>query len=331
MKKDEFRINTKRMRKIIKCVGICIVLCVVLIIWMRINDMPREEKNFKSKVDSIPLEKNEMQNIEELINKLDSANLWQDESLLYEEGTTLETRILTPEGYKRENVKEGTFDDFIRTYPLREHASNVMLYDGSKKGNQSAHVAIFDMDLSTRDLQQCADSIIRMYAEYFYSTEQTDKIKFHFVDGFLCEYTKWRDGYRVQFQDNNTKWVKSREYDDSYEIFQKYLDMVFAYASTLSLEEESDTIDIESLEVGDIWLRSGSPGHVVMVVDVCENEEGEKAFLLAQGYMPAQQFHILKNPQSENNPWYYEKDISYPFYTPEYSFQEGQLKRLFYD
>lgn len=76
--------------------------------------------------------------------------------------------------------------------------------------------------------------------------------------------------------------------------------------------------------------EDGSPGHVVMVVDVCENELGERAFLLAQGYMPAQEFHVLKNPASDTDPWYYEKEITYPFVTPEYVFEEGSLQRLSY-
>jgi hypothetical protein len=30
------------------------------------------------------------------------------------------------------------------------------------------------------------------------------------------------------------------------------------------------------------------------------------------------------------SPWYYEDEISYPFQTPEYTFEEGSLKRLKY-
>lgn len=74
------------------------------------------------------------------------------------------------------------------------------------------------------------------------------------------------------------------------------------------------------------WKHLG----MCMVVDVCENEVGEKAFLLAQGYMPAQSFHILNNPASDADPWYYTKDMVYPLVTPEYRFQEDQLKRLSY-
>ncbi len=76
-----------------------------------------------------------------------------------------------------------------------------------------------------------------------------------------------------------------------------------------------------------IVLKGGSPGHVVMIVDMCENEQGEKAFLFAQGYMPAQEFHVLKNPAHEENPWYYEGELTGSIRTPEYGFGEGCLKR----
>ena len=75
---------------------------------------------------------------------------------------------------------------------------------------------------------------------------------------------------------------------------------------------------------------AAGPGHVVLVVDVCENDAGNKAFLLAQGYMPAQQFHLLKNPAHENDPWYYVNELTDPLHTPEYTFSMDSLKRLQY-
>lgn len=129
---------------------------------------------------------------------------------------------------------------------------------------------------------------------------------------------------------NDVSWVQTEEYDDSYENFKQYLRMVFSYAGTLSMEAESQEITPEELAVGDVFLKGGSPGHVVMVVDICEDEAGKKAFLLAQGYMPAQEFHVLKNPAHEEDPWYYEEEVRYPFATPEYTFPEGSLRRLNY-
>lgn len=251
------------------------------------------------------------------------------ESLINKSGNTLETRIKTPKSYTRVKEKD-KFVEFIRNYPLKKDGSPVLLYDKSEKSNQNDHVAVFKLPLENEDLQQCADSVIRMYAEYFYQTKQYDRISFHFVDGFRADYTKWRNGYRIKFNDQGKAYYqKSTSKDTSYQCFKKYLRIVFAYASTLSLKNESKMINLSSLHVGDIFLNAGSPGHVVMVVDICQNKEGKKAFLLAQGYMPAQEFHILKNPRHEDM-WYYEDEVTYPFETPEYTFKEGSLRRLKY-
>lgn len=249
---------------------------------------------------------------------------------IVEEGKNLQHRIRVPKGYERVSAVDGSFQEFLRNYSLKEDGSPVYLYSGNRKGNQDAHIAVFELPIGNEDLQQCADSVMRMYAEYFFATEQYDKICFHFTNGFEATYTKWREGYRIAIDGNQVSWVKKTGYDESYETFTKYLRIVFAYAGTLSMESESEKIDLSELHAGDVFLQGGSPGHVVMIVDVCENQNGEKAFLLAQGYMPAQEFHLLKNPKHEEDPWYYENEISYPLRTPEYTFQEGSLKRLEY-
>lgn len=245
-------------------------------------------------------------------------------------GNTLKTRINPPKGYKRIPAKAKSLAKFLRNYKMKKDGSPVLLYNGSQKGNQSAHIAVFKLPIENEDLQQCADSVMRVYAEYFWHTGQKDRIKFHFVDGFLAEYSKWSKGARIQVTDNGTSWINSATEDNSYKTFKKYLRMVFAYSSTLSMEKEAKKIKLDQLRTGDIFIKGGSPGHVVMIADICKNQNGKKAFLLAQGYMPAQEFHILKNPAHEDNPWYYEEETRYPLVTPEYTFNKGSLKRLDY-
>lgn len=245
-------------------------------------------------------------------------------------GNTLETRVQTPAGYERKEASANSLMAFMRSYPLKEDGKPVLLYDGTEKGNQDAHAAVFKLPLEQEDLQQCADSVMRVYAEYFWKTKQKECISFRFVDGFQADYTKWRDGWRVQVGENSSSWVVGGKRDTSYKAFQKYMRIVFSYASTLSLKQESKKIHLSDLDVGDIFLKAGSPGHVVMVVDVCVAADGRKAFLLAQGYMPAQEFHLLNNPAHEGAPWYYVEEVSYPFETPEYTFDKGSLRRLNY-
>ncbi len=248
-------------------------------------------------------------------------------SFINEEGLNLESRINPPQGYSRVSSLEGELTYYMRNLTLKSYDSPLMLYNGSPKFNQNNHVAIFDLSLGDRDLQQCADSLIRIYAEYFWSIEAYDKINFHLTNGFLMEYTKWREGYRIKVDANKVSWVKSASYDDSYEEFLRYLNMVFAYAGTLSLSAECESISVEELIPGDMFLKGGSPGHCVMVVDMATDQEGNRCYLLAQGYMPAQDFHILKNPLHPDDPWYYSSEISEQVHTPEWQFVEGSTAR----
>lgn len=246
--------------------------------------------------------------------------------IMNEAGMNLQTRVNPPEGYQRVKEKKGSLGRFLREYKLKKAGTKVKLYNGRNKKNQDAHMAVFKFPLEKADLQQCADSVIRVYAEYFWETGQYDKISFQFANGFQAEYIKWREGFRIQVA-QRTSWINGGRYDDSYDNFKRYLRMVFAYSSTLSLDRESEKVKVADIKTGDIFIKGGSPGHVVMVVDVCENEEGKKAFLLGQGYTPAQQFQLLKNPAHEDDPWYYADEIRYPLETPEYRFNKGTLKR----
>lgn len=267
-------------------------------------------------------------------NSGDSLNYTQEKqnNIIVSEGKTLEKRFNVPDGYKRTIEDDNSLSQFLRNYKLKENGSPVFLYDGREKGNQDAHIAVFELPIENEDLQQCADSVMRVFAEYYWQTQQYDKIAFHFTNGFLCEYKKWMEGHRVIINGNEVSLKKTSDYDDSYENFKKYLRIVFSYAGTYSMEKyESEIIEVSEMSAGDVILAGGSPGHVVMVVDVCENDDGKKAFLLAQGYMPAQKFHVIKNPLYDDDPWYYEEEMSFPLKTAEYVFDDySMVRRLKY-
>ena len=60
------------------------------------------------------------------------------------------------------------------------------------------------------------------------------------------------------------------------------------------MQELNRVQNIDAIEIGDIFIRGGFPGHAVLVVDMAIHPvSGQKAVLLAQSYMPAQDIHIL--------------------------------------
>lgn len=248
-------------------------------------------------------------------------------SFIDPEGSTLESRFPVPAGYKRLEKPAGSLQGYLRLYSMKPDKSPVLLYDGKEKKRQDVHAAVFAMPLAEGDLQQCADSVIRMYGEYLWSVGAYDAIAFHLTNGFLMDYPSWRTGKRLQVDKNNVSWVQKAAYDDSKESFVKYLRQVMVYAGTLSLEKECTATNLSQVLAGDLLIRGGSPGHCVMVVDVAEDESGNRCFLLAQGYMPAQEFHVLNNPLHDTDPWYYGAEIKDTVATPEYSFSIDSLKR----
>jgi hypothetical protein len=88
-------------------------------------------------------------------------------------------------------------------------------------------------------------------------------------------------------------------------------------------------VPIDQIEIGDVFVRGGSPGHAVIVVDLAADKAtGKKVFLLAQSYMPAQDIHVLKNPADPKlSPWY-ASDFGEILETPEWTFSKGELMRF---
>lgn len=258
-----------------------------------------------------------------------APNLAQSKSILiHPEGKTIQTRFSPPDGYERLVSPKPSFGSYLQNLPLQPHGAKVHYYNGEEKYND-VYEAVVKMDVGKRDLQQCADAVMRLRAEYLYGQKAYDEIHFNFTNGMQIDYQKWRDGYRVKVSGNKVSWVETSAKSDDYAAFRKYMDIIFSYAGTLSLAKELNPVSVENIEIGDVFIRGGSPGHAVVVVDVAVQEDTkERLFLLAQSYMPAQEIHVLKNPaQERGNPWY-SNQIESQLFTPEWTFSKESLKRF---
>ena len=240
---------------------------------------------------------------------------------------TIASRFPPPPGYRRTYEAPGSFGDWLRHLPLKPKGSPVHLYDGRLKPNQQAHCAVIDIDAGDSDLQQCADAVMRLRAEYLYSRAAYNRIRFNFTSGDTARYSRWRQGFRPVVDGNHVDWRNSATADSSYDNFRDYLDSVFMYAGTWSLSQELRPRRVRDIAIGDVFIKGGFPGHAVIVVDMAVNpKNGDKVFLLAQSYMPAQDIHVLKNPTSRNgSPWYLlPRDGK--LQTPEWDFSITELK-----
>ena len=174
-----------------------------------------------------------------------------------------------------------------RNEAIHTHDGRVVLHNGR----------VIELDMVKGDLQQCADSAIRLRAEWL--REQSAPVVFHATSGDPMPWARFQKGERPYEEKGRLRWRA-----DKPTTWEGYLTRVFIWAGTRSLQY--DTVRVETPRAGDLLVIPGSPGHAVVLMDVARRGE-ELLVLLGEGYMPAQEFHVELGP--EDGWWNYTQGI----------------------
>jgi hypothetical protein len=203
----------------------------------------------------------------------------------------LEARFVPPEGFERVPAPHGGFAAWLRNLPLRTDRTHVLDFKGRPLVRPSA--AVSTLDVSPRDVQQCADSVLRLHAEYLWTTGRAAKAAYHFTSGDRSAWLDWQKGERFRVQGSKVARVRQGAGRNDHANFRDWLDHLFLYAGTRSLALDSDPVGGRAYEAGDFFVTPGSPGHAVLLLDVVQTAAGQRAALVGQGFMPAEDFHVL--------------------------------------
>lgn len=225
--------------------------------------------------------------------------------------------------WPRNKVQPGSWQWFLQHLPTQN--TPVVDYNAVPIAYQDKAYCVVSYDVGTKDLQQCADAIMRLRAEYLFSQKRYGAIGFHFTDGVLYSFKQYLKGIRPLVGGHRTVFEKTAEpCDSTHANLRRYLDIVYAYAGTISLAKE--LLPADRLTVGTVIIKGGSPGHCCIVVDEATRATGDKVYKLAEGYTPAQSIYILRNPV-DGSPWYaLKKDAIIE--TSSYTFRVYQLGRF---
>jgi hypothetical protein len=216
-------------------------------------------------------------------------------------GDDVATRFPPPVGARSVESAPGSFATWLWHLPLLPKDTPVLLFDGSRKPRQDVHAAVIDIDVGRRDLQQCADAVMRLFAEYQLASGHPEKIRFHPDPGkprVIAYSGKALDRPR----------------------FAQYLVRLFADAGSASLQAEMKQVSARPPQGGDVLIQGGYPGHAVIVLAAAE-KDGRRLLLLGQSYMPAQQIHVIKNLGDPTlSPWFDAAALTHPagLVTPEW-------------
>ncbi len=230
---------------------------------------------------------------------------------------SLVDRFAAPAGFTRVKVAAGSFGEYLRTLPVAAPGTPVLSFRGDvlREGTHPHVAAVVAIDVGGRDLQQCADSIVRLHAEWRRASGRGD-VSYKAFSGFEMPYARYRKGDRFHEAGNDLAWSHDAKEGDSRESFRKYLDAVFTYANTVALARDAKKVERDQLAPGDFFVQGGTPGHAVIVLDLVEAKDGKRKALLGQGFMPAQNFHVLRG--DGDDAWFSldAATIATPFWEP---------------
>ena len=193
--------------------------------------------------------------------------------------------IPVPSGCSRVEYPPDSFSGWIQRIPLK-NGTSIRTYRGTYLPSRVYdRMAVLDRPLLfDDDLEQCADYCMRLWADYHKETDKLDEL------------------YLFTYHGDKRYFAAS---DLSYTAF---LRNAFAYTNSYSLKK--GCVDLNSgsdrlvavsdpgLRPGDMFIQNdtGGIGHVSIIVDACEADDGSRFYLVGFSFMPAQEFHIEKAP-----------------------------------
>ncbi len=238
---------------------------------------------------------------------------------------TVAARFPVPAGCQRVAVAAGSWGEWLRWLPLLPAGTPARLYDGTLKNRQDVVAAVVNIDVGRQDLQQCADAVIRLRAEYLFAHDPAE-VHFRLTTGYDFRFSDYVGGQTFAVRGEKVVPAPKAAEAPTHAALARYLLPTFGYAGTLSLSRELRAVPLAQVQPGDVLIRGGSPGHAVLVLDVAENRaSGARYMLLAQSYMPAQSIHVLRDEVSGT---WFRADEYGNVSTPEWGFRGDELKRF---
>jgi hypothetical protein len=230
----------------------------------------------------------------------------------------LSARFAAPEGYARVPLPAGSFGAWLRDLPIRVDRETVRAFDGRTLERPAA--AIVALDVSPRDLQQCADTALRLHAEWLWAHGRATAAAYHFTSGDRSAYADWLKGERFERNGVGVRRVAGAPRPAGRATYRAWLERVFGYAGSRSLARDTTAVGLEApLTPGDLFVAPGSPGHVVVLLDVAESPAGRRVALVGQGFMPAEDLHVLRAPNAMDGVWFPLPDAGGTLDTPSWA------------
>ena len=176
-------------------------------------------------------------------------------------------RFPAPAGCRRVAVAPGSWGEWLRWLPLLPAGTKARHFDGTLKNRQDVVAAVVNIDVGQKDLQQCADAVIRLRAEYLFS-QDPNKIHFHLTSSYDFWFSDYVGGKTFRVKGEDVQPAAKPAEAPTHAALARYLIPTFGYAGTLSLSRELRRVPLAQVQPGDVLIHGGAGAVGVIAVQL---------------------------------------------------------------
>ncbi len=191
----------------------------------------------------------------------------------------LRERIPLPDHLRRLDLEPRSFAAWVRELPVKQENHGVFDAFGKKVLEPEAAYAIVDLDV--RRFQECADTAVRLWAEYLWSRGEIGKL-------------------HLRLENRSPNPVERELSQANRRSLDRYLHHQYVFSSSLVLKRDLRPVEPPDVLPGDaVVLRPerAPQGHVFIVGDVAvDAATSRKKVVIIQSNIPAQNLHVVPNP-----------------------------------
>ncbi len=219
---------------------------------------------------------------------------------------TFETEFKFPEGYHRlDSTQLSPFQFWMSHFPLWHRWKPI----GSWKGGKA-----FEADQISRAVHLPWRGMtfrdyaipIRIVAEYLFSQDRREDFQVVPKLGDTLRYTDWLSSREVYDGRGAVKLIPDKQREDTPREYYHFVDVCMRNTSYKSLAENCDSIPEAKIAPGDLFLafnEKGTKGVVYVILNVLEDDSGNKLYVAATGCPEACDFHIPLFNLDRDFPW----------------------------
>jgi hypothetical protein len=219
---------------------------------------------------------------------------------------TFESEFKLPPGYLRPDSAElSPFQYWVSRFPLWHRWKPVGVWKGGKAYEKDEVARVVHLPWRGPNYRDCAIPV-RILAEFLHYRQREFDLWVIPHLGDTLRYRDWLNG-KAYYGGRGEVFIRPGESrEPSKEEYYRFLDLCLKNTSYRSLAANCDSIAPDQVAPGDLFIaydKTGRKGRAYMILNMVNNNKGEKLYAVATGCPEACDFHIPLLNEDRDYPW----------------------------